>query len=162
MRLDRALDGGALLDAGCYCVSGSRLLAGEPVAVSGQQALAPSGVDVRFAGTMRFAGDVLAHYDCAFDLPYRAELTAVGSEAELHAADPWHCRDPGLELRSSDGTTEWVDVERGNSYRLELEDLADAIDGDGEPLLGRADALGQARALEALQRSAVELREIAL
>lgn len=149
-------------DVGCYCVSGTRLLAGEPVAVTGQQVLAPSGVDGRFAGTMRFADDVLAHFDCAFDLPYRAELTAVGSEGELHAADPWHCRDLGLELRLPDGTTEWFDIEREQSYQLELENLADAVDGDAEPLLDRADALGQARVLEALRRSAVELREIAL
>ena len=32
--------------------------------------------------------------------------------------------------------------------------MSDAIRGEGEPLLGRADALGQARVIEALYRSA--------
>jgi D-xylose 1-dehydrogenase (NADP+, D-xylono-1,5-lactone-forming) len=36
VRLSRALDGGALMDVGCYCVSAARLLAGEPVAVSAE------------------------------------------------------------------------------------------------------------------------------
>ena len=39
-----------------------------------------------------------------------------------------------------------------DSYRLELENLSDAIRGEAELLLGREDALGQARALEALHR----------
>jgi D-xylose 1-dehydrogenase (NADP+, D-xylono-1,5-lactone-forming) len=36
VRLSRALDGGALMDVGCYCVSAARLLAGEPAAVSAE------------------------------------------------------------------------------------------------------------------------------
>ena len=41
-----------------------------------------------------------------------------------------------------------------DSYRLELENLSDAIRGEGELLLGREDAVAQARALEALHESA--------
>jgi predicted dehydrogenase len=41
-----------------------------------------------------------------------------------------------------------------NSYELELENLSDAIRGEGAPLLGRADAVAQARTIVALYRSA--------
>src|SRR4029453_4547842 len=41
-----------------------------------------------------------------------------------------------------------------DSYRLELDNMSDAIRGQGKPLLGREDALGQARTIEALYRSA--------
>ena len=41
-----------------------------------------------------------------------------------------------------------------NSYRLELENLGRAIRGDGTPLLGRADAVGQARTIEAIYEAA--------
>jgi predicted dehydrogenase len=61
----------------------------------------------------------------------------------------------GARLRR-DGAVERIEVERANPYRLELENLSDAIRGEAEPLLGRADALGQARAIEALYRSAAE------
>ena len=74
VRFDPALAGGALMDVGCYCVSGSRLLAGEPLEVSARQVLSPSGIDVRLAGTLVFPGDVLAQIDCAFDLPLRQGL----------------------------------------------------------------------------------------
>ena len=53
VRLSEGLEGGALLDLGCYCVSGSRLLAGEPEAATGVRVVGGDGVDVSFAGAMR-------------------------------------------------------------------------------------------------------------
>jgi predicted dehydrogenase len=154
VRMRPELQGGSLLDVGCYCVSAARLLAGEPEVVYGEQMLSSSGVDVRFAATMRFPGDVLAHFDCAFDLPLRGEVEAVGSEASLLATDPFILGDGRrLELRRGDGA-EQVAVDHTNKYQLELENMSDAIRGRAEPLLGREDALGQARALDALLRSA--------
>ena len=71
------------MDVGCYCVSGSRLLAGEPESVFGQAYIGPSGTDWVFTGTMRFPGDVLALFDCGTALPERDELEAIGSEGSL-------------------------------------------------------------------------------
>ena len=153
VRLRPDLDGGALMDVGCYCVSACRLLAGEPVRVTAQQVIGPSGVDVRFAATLAFDDSVLALIDCALDLPDRSELEAIGSKGTLRVQDPWHCRQPTLRLQRGD-VVELIEVEREDSYRLELENLGAAIRGEAEPLLGRADAVGQARAIEALYRSA--------
>jgi xylose dehydrogenase (NAD/NADP) len=155
VRLSRELDGGALMDVGCYCVSGTRLLAGEPIDVYGQQVLAASGVDELFAATVRFPDDVLGQFDAGLVLPVRDELEAIGEEGSLFLDDPWHCRNPVIELRTAKGVEETA-VQPVNSYRLELENLSDAIRGSAEPLLGREDALGQARAIEALYRSADE------
>src|SRR5205085_163074 len=58
IRLRTDVEGGSLMDVGCYCVSGSRLLAGEPELVFGQQLIGPSGTDWVFTGSMRFANDV--------------------------------------------------------------------------------------------------------
>ena len=152
IRLSSDLDGGALMDVGCYCVSGSRLLAGEPERVFGV-ASTESGVDVEFAGTMSFPGDVVAQFDCGLRLPGRDELEATGTEGSIFLDDPWHSRKPVLELRRDDDVEE-IALEPVDSYRLELENLADAIQGQGELLLGRDDALGQARTIDALYRSA--------
>src|SRR5881398_272906 len=56
IRLRTEVEGGSLMDVGCYCVSGSRLLAGEPGQVYGQQFVGPSGTDWVFTGTMHFPG----------------------------------------------------------------------------------------------------------
>jgi xylose dehydrogenase (NAD/NADP) len=154
VRWDAALDGGSLLDVGCYCVSGARLLAGEPEAVQAEAVEAPSGVDSRFAATMRFPGDVLATFDCGFDLPARDELEAIGSEGSLFLDDPWHSVEPVIELRRAGRGVERIELPRENPYRLELEEVSAAIREHRAPRLGREDALGQARALAALRRSA--------
>jgi D-xylose 1-dehydrogenase (NADP+, D-xylono-1,5-lactone-forming) len=154
VRMRPELQGGSLLDVGCYCGSGSRLLAGEPELVYGEQLLSSSGVDVRFAGTLRFAGGVLGHFDSAFDLPARSLFEAVGSAGSLVARDPFILGDDRrLELHR-DGAVERIEPGHTNKYQLEFENLSDAIRGRAEPLLGREDAVGQARTLDALLRSA--------
>ena len=155
VRLSADLGGGSLMDVGCYCVSGSRLLAGEPEQVYGEQVTGESGVDVLFAGTMRFPGDVVAQFDSGLYLPMRDELEAIGDQGSVFLDDPWHCREPVMLLRR-DGGEERIELAPADSYRLELENLSDAITGEAEPLLGREDAVGQARTIEALYRSAAE------
>jgi D-xylose 1-dehydrogenase (NADP+, D-xylono-1,5-lactone-forming) len=161
VRLDASLDGGGLMDVGCYCVSGTRLLGGEPEQVYGEQVLAESGVDELFTGTMRLPGGVLAQFDAGLVLPVRDELEAIGEEGSLFLDDPWHCKRPLIELRTAGGVEE-IAVEPADSYRLQLENLSDAIRGEAEPLLGREDAVGQARVIEALYRSAAEGRPVKL
>lgn len=156
IRWDPALDGGSLLDVGCYCVSAARMLAGEPVRVACEAVLRPDGVDARVAGTLRFAGDVLATFDCGFDLPGRDELEAIGSEGSLFLDDPWHAREPAIELRRDGRPVEHLAVSHADPYACELEDFARAVRDGVPPLLGRADALGQARTLAALLRSGAD------
>jgi xylose dehydrogenase (NAD/NADP) len=158
VRLSRDLEGGALMDVGCYCVSGSRLVAGEPAEVSAVQVEGGEGVDVRFAATMRFEGDVLGHFDCGLDMAGRDELEVVGSDGSLFLDDPWHSREPLIEVRAADGSLERVEIERENPYACELRDFAAAVAGERAPLLGRDDAMGQARTIAALYASAASGR----
>jgi len=156
IRLRTDVEGGALMDVGCYNVSGSRLLAGEPERVWGEAWYGPSGTDWVFTGTLRFPGDVIATFDCGTALASRDELEAIGSEGSLFLDDPWHCNRPVIEVRHDDEAVERIELEPVDSYRLELENLSDAIRGEAELLLGRQDALAQARTLGALHRSATE------
>jgi xylose dehydrogenase (NAD/NADP) len=153
IRLRTDVEGGALMDVGCYCVSGARLLGGEPDSVVGSAHVGPSGTDWVFTGMMHFPGDVVALFDCGTSLPDRSELEAIGTEGSLYLADPWHCQKPVIEVRTGGGV-ERIEVEAANPYQLELEDMNAAIHGERPPLLGRADAIGQARAIDALFRSA--------
>lgn len=153
VRLDPGLDGGALQDLGCYCVSAARLLAGEPERVYGVQRLGSTGVDVVFAGSLEFPGGVVAQFECSFAAEARAELEVIGTAGRLVVREPFRIEHPGIELWHARGLTE-IACGEADSYRLELEDLSSAIRGGGEPLLGRADAVGQALVLESLFESA--------
>jgi D-xylose 1-dehydrogenase (NADP+, D-xylono-1,5-lactone-forming) len=149
VRLSRELEGGALMDVGCYCVSAARLVAGEPVHVRAEQIVGGDGVDVRLVATMRFPDDVLAVIDCALDAPLGHRLTIVGEQGELVLDDPFHARTPVIV---HDGRP--IDVPFKDAYACEIENFSAAIRGEAEPLLGARDAVAQAAAIEALYRSA--------
>ena len=155
IRLRTDVEGGALMDVGCYNVSGSRLLGGEPEHVYGEAWFGPSGTDWVFTGSLRFPGNVIATFDCGTALPERDELEAIGSEGSLFLDDPWHCDNTVIEVRRADAV-ERIEVEHADSYQLEVENVSDAIRGEGELLLGREDAVAQARTLEALHKSATD------
>jgi predicted dehydrogenase len=156
------LDGGALMDVGCYCVSGIRLLAGEPEHVRGEQVTGTTGIDMAFHGTLRCAGDVVGQFEATFRSPQRQSLEAVGEDGVLVVEAPWRVDWGGSVTLRRDGATELVEVDEADAYTLELENLADAIDGRASALLGRADAVGQARAIDALYRSAESGTRIAV
>jgi D-xylose 1-dehydrogenase (NADP+, D-xylono-1,5-lactone-forming) len=154
VRMQEALEGGALMDVGCYCLSAARLLAGEPVAVSAQQVRGGDGVDVRLTGLLRFPDDVLATIDCGLDLAARDELEVTGTDGVLWLDDPWHARSPAIELRRADGSVKRSVIEPRDPYACELEDFAAAVAGRYPPRFGREDAVAQARAIAAIYASA--------
>jgi xylose dehydrogenase (NAD/NADP) len=152
-RLSRELDGGALMDLGCYCVNAARMLGGEAEQVSAFQMIGGDGVDIVFVGSVRFPHSVLAHFDVGFRLADRDDLEVVGEDGTLYLSDPWHCVSPGIDLRR-DGGAERIEIPAANPYTLQADNFAAAIRGEAAPLLGRADAVDQARTIEALYRSA--------
>jgi D-xylose 1-dehydrogenase (NADP+, D-xylono-1,5-lactone-forming) len=160
IRLSPALEGGSLMDVGAYCVNITRLVAGEPTHLYGEEIAGPSGVDVRFSGILRFATDVIGLFDAAVSLPAHAEIEIFGEEGSLFVKDPWLCGHPRIEIRRND-TVEHINVEAADSYRLEFENFSAAVHGRADVLIGYDDAVGQARTIEALFRSARERRSIA-
>jgi xylose dehydrogenase (NAD/NADP) len=149
IRVNASLDGGSLMDVGTYCVSGARLVAGaEPELVHGEQLLGPSGVDMQFTGMLRFPGGVVATIASGFNTEH-ATLEAIGTTGSIFLRGPWFGDAPAITVNGRD-----VAVESADPYRLELDNFAAAVRGDEPQLLGRADALGQARTIEALYRAA--------
>jgi predicted dehydrogenase len=146
------LDGGALLDIGCYGVSAARLLLGEPGSVTATAVLGPSGVDERLHATLAFEGGALATVLAAIDLPERFDLEVLGSEGTIVVPSFIHGRRGELYLRRG-GAEERIDVERADPYRLQLEDVCGRIRA-GVPAAGGAEAVAQARVLEAIARAA--------
>ena len=74
--------------------------------VSGEQVLGgDGGIDIRFAGTLRFEGDVLGTFDCGMDVHRRHSIEVVGSEGTILVPSPWQTPN-GTEIlliRGGDG-----------------------------------------------------------
>ena len=123
------------MDVGCYCVSGIRLVAGEPEHVRGEQVTGSTGIDMSFHGTLRCAGDVVGQFEASFRSPRRQRLEVVGTEGVLEVEAPWRIDWGGavtLSRRSGGEVAtevETIPIETASSYRLELDNLADAVAG---------------------------------
>jgi xylose dehydrogenase (NAD/NADP) len=162
VRVQPTLDGGALMDLGAYCVSGSRFLVGEPERVAGEQILGPTGVDVAFHGTMRFPGDVVAQFDCSFTQPRYQRMDVVGDSGWLLVDSPFRSQGEGELLVRHQEHLNRIEVPAADAYVLELQNFADAIGRRSPPLLTGADVVGQARAIAGLYLSATEGRAVDL
>jgi len=149
VRMQADLDGGSPMDVGCYCISGSRMVAGsDPERVYGEQVTPTGGVDVRFTGVLGFGDGLTSTIVSGFQSDH-ASLEAIGRDGALLLREPWTARPPAMWLGDLK-----IPIEPEDPYRLEVENFSAAIRGHGRPLLGRADALGQAQTIEALYRSA--------
>jgi len=135
--LQRHLDGGGLLDVGCYCVSALRLLAGEPEAVEATADVGPTGVDLHLDGRMTFAGGVVGELECGIAMPETHLLEVVGEDGSVRLEHPWVGESTGMD-----------------AYALQLEDFVAAVRDGRPPLVSGEEIVAQATAIEALMVSA--------
>lgn len=155
IRLRPELDGGALMDLGAYCVSALRLFGGTPQRVSGVRRDGPTGTDTEFAGIVEFGEDLLGTFDCSLSLPPRQRLELRGVEGEIVVGAPFAldwAPAPVVLHRGAEAMS--IPMPEADSYQCELENFADAVRGEDSLLLGRDDALGQAKVIDALYRAA--------
>ena len=164
--LDPEVGGGAILDVGCYCLSGARLMAGvatghdgaiEPLEVEGMAHLGATGVDEWAVAALGFPGGVLAHLATGVRVDQPPALRLHGTEASVEVAMPWL---PGIDgtrrheivVRRPGGTVEVeVVVSQRGLYAIEADEVAVCIrDGLVESTaMPWADTLGNMAALDA-------------
>jgi D-xylose 1-dehydrogenase (NADP+, D-xylono-1,5-lactone-forming) len=90
IRFRADLAGGALMDVGCYCISFSRLLAGnDPLAVTAAASMHERGIDQGVVATMRFPGGVLASFACAMNIQADNSAHICGEEGYVQIGWPW-------------------------------------------------------------------------
>ena len=94
IRMQAGLGGGALLDVGCYVVSVSRWILGEPLGVLAQ-ARFDGGVDMSTSALLSFAGGRTASVWASFESAEEQDLKVVTRREVLRRARPFSAyRDP--------------------------------------------------------------------
>jgi len=109
IRFDPALGGGALMDVGCYTVSVSRWLLGEPVEVLARARM-KHGVDATATGLLLFDGGGTASVWASFESPEVQDLEVITPE--------------GLRRRTKQFSS-WRDPH--DPYQLMVESFGDSI-----------------------------------
>lgn len=160
------LGGGALFDAGCYCVNMSRMVTGqEPAHVGafGNYRDANDGgrIDTSIAGILRFPGGATALFDTGLNLERRNFLEVTGTGGRLYLDNPFGLleEDSVLEEHHFGQDTVYHTVKGENHFVRMGEHFADSV-LNGTPLrYGLTDAVNNTRALEALDEAARKQEE---
>jgi D-xylose 1-dehydrogenase (NADP+, D-xylono-1,5-lactone-forming) len=165
VRLQQDLEGGSLMDVGCYGVNAARwLFEGEPEFALGQQALDPAyGVDTSFAAILRFSDDRLAIIDSSFTTAARNMYSIEGPQGRIQVERAFRPdADPGRVTLIRPGESEIVEeIPAANQFSLEIDHFAASVEA-GRLLAPAEDGVAQARVVEALYASARTNETIAL
>lgn len=164
-RWNASQGGGALYDVGCYVVNLTRLLLGEPESVSAQARWTSAGVDLGLSAVLRYSG-ALASVDCAFDWgpapTQRLSVVGTAGVLEVDGVFDSHAGEPVvLRLTTADGLRH-EEVALVNAYAAMVEHFQQVARGVIPALYPPADAVAQARVLDALFASARSGQQVAL
>ncbi|SDR55867.1 Predicted dehydrogenase [Rhizobiales bacterium GAS113] len=162
IRLDAALAGGALMDAGSYPVSLVRMVAGErPAWVQAAARFAESGVDRSLVATIAFAGGFLAQISCSFATGFHRHALIAGDDGVIETSflnHPPLGGPPALQLkRGKDSRAyETIEVQGGDGFLAETEAFARLVTQGPAHWTGasEAESIDIMATLEAILRSA--------
>jgi len=134
IRMDPALAGGVLMDAGCYPVSLVRMIAGErPRRVHAMAKWATSGVDLSLLASLEFPSGLLAQISCSFaTLRHRHAFIAgdAGSIDTTYFNDTSAAFPPLLQVRRGSGwdaKQKTIETAATNGFLAEAESFHDLV-----------------------------------
>lgn len=163
IRLEPALGGGALFDAGSYAVSLAILAAGErPERVSASARWSASGVDLSVAATLEFPGGALGQIACSFATAQHRHAHIAGDAGTIETTylnHPPVGGPPILTLRrgtSAATVPEIIETEGGNGFLAEAESFQRLVTRGPEHWTGAtpAESLDIALTLDAIAAAA--------
>jgi D-xylose 1-dehydrogenase (NADP+, D-xylono-1,5-lactone-forming) len=164
VRLQAGLEGGSLMDVGCYPVNVARWAFGaEPLEVSAQQVVSPEyGVETAFAGVLRFPGDCMAAIDSSFHVAGKGEYEIHGSEGRLIVDRAYRPDERPGRITIVRGQTQRVEeVPAANQFAAEADHFARSVQA-GRLLAPAEDGVAQAHVIAALYESAESGRSVSL
>jgi D-xylose 1-dehydrogenase (NADP+, D-xylono-1,5-lactone-forming) len=129
-RLQASLGGGALLDVGCYAVSVSRWILGEPVRVR-SVARMEGGVDMTTAALLECSEGRSASIFASFESPEEQELRVIGNHQAYWRHRPFGSPD-----------------DRYNAYQLMVESFGDSILHDTRTAIPLEESIANMRVLD--------------
>lgn len=136
IRLDPALGGGALMDAGCYPVSLVRVLAGErPRRIHAVADWTESGVDRSLVATLEHASGLMAQIACSFSTSDNRNALIAG-DAGIIQTNYWNHTTPERPaiVQLKQGTKpsdiyQAIEAPLANGFRAEADAFADHVAG---------------------------------
>ncbi len=169
IRFSRPLQGGAMMDVGCYCINFSRLIAGcDPHEVRAVASMHESGVDEQASVVMRYPNGITAHFTVGMMLQADNSAHICGDEGYLVAGWPWKPAPPSSSFTICGAIPPRQDATAGPPvappprtievpnakplYAIEADAFADCVLDGAEPFVGEVETLGVVGVLEEIER----------
>ena len=134
-RAHAELGGGSLLDVGCYVVSVSRLVLGEPSNVYARSRMV-DGVDRTTSALLQFDGGKTASVFASFESPEVQELTVVARDGVQRLEQPFSSR------------------EEADSYQLMVESFGESVLYDRPVAIPLRESIANMKVLDAIKAAA--------
>jgi predicted dehydrogenase len=126
----------------------------EPVRASAFGRFAEDGADEEIAGMLEFDGGI-GFVSCSTTSARRERLEIAGTDGRITLNAPFRADKEGGSIEIQRGGEKTVEhFGEDDPYAAELEEFARAIRERRKPTIGPAEILGNARAIEALLKSA--------
>jgi D-xylose 1-dehydrogenase (NADP+, D-xylono-1,5-lactone-forming) len=165
VRLQSALQGGSLMDVGCYGVNAARWLFGsEPTEVIGQQIVDDEyGVDLSFGAVLRFDGNRQAVVDSSLTRAASNTYTIEGTEGSVRVERAFRPdTNPGRVTRQHPNQEpELEEIPAEDQFTREVDHFIESV-AVGRLLSPAEDGVNQAKVIEALKQSAETGRSVSL
>lgn len=158
VRLSSELEGGALLDVGCYAVRFARMIFNADAAGGTATAVwAPEGVDEELAGVLDFPGERRLLFSCGMRGALDTFTRILGTEGQIRVTGPFHPRpqDNVTVLKPDGSESVWSEGAEEPNFTAAIRHIHRVLRGEESPRhLATDEAGGNAVALDLLLRSA--------
>lgn len=180
VRMDPAQGGGSLWDLGSYCVRFVRaVMHEEPAEVMASQISTDRGVDLSFAGQLRFSSGAHAQFFSSLDAFGHVEADLFGTEGRMQFTSPWvnqQDMDAHVHVIRHDGSPPRNDWDDGmlnqtvetktypqyNAYADEVRSMIACIVDGADPVIPLSDSRQNTAVLLALFESARDGKAVRL
>jgi len=155
IRLSRTLEGGSLMDVGCYCISLARLMSGEEPrqARAVQRVGERSGVVEVLGAVLDFPSGAIGVIDCSLRSRRVQSYDLRGTSGRIRVEEAFVVpeRETLIETWGPAGEYNRTHIPPANSYTLMAEDCADALLQGRPPRFAPEDSVANMRVIDLLR-----------
>jgi predicted dehydrogenase len=149
VRMAPELGGGSLYDVGCYPINFVGMVTGSsPVSMSGECVL-QNGVDVLFSAVLKYENGIIAVINSGFNAFTRVFSEIVGTKGVMEIPDTFFGNAGTITITTAEGRKE-IEVQESDRYQLEVEDFADAVLNNRQPLFSLEETVRNMKIIDQL------------
>lgn len=148
-RLCPELGGGSLYDTGFYTVDFISMITQDyPISIT-SDAIRQNGIDIAASAILKYRSGIICTINSWFNAYLRRYSEIIGTKGYIEIPNPFYGETFPIKVTTEDGIKEIIPEDK-NRYVLEIEDFADAVILDKQPLIGLEETLRNIKIIEGI------------